>query len=264
MKHTAIKSALMRLMAVFLLSMGTATASAQYYMNVVKKGGDTIQYPVSDIEYVIITDQKINEYVDLGLSVKWATCNVGAEKPEDFGDYFAWGETEPKTDYSWSTYKWCNGSASTLNKYCRFSEYGNEGFTDTLMVLSPEDDVAHVKWGGCWRMPTMLEQDELLNNCTWTWYGSGNSEFNGVAGYKVTSNIEGYTDRSIFLPAAGYRRGERLDLTEEGYYWSSWVFPGSPATGGPFFAVSLEFYSDSYYTHRDYRNYGFTVRPVCP
>ncbi|MBO7112331.1 MAG: hypothetical protein J6V75_00065, partial [Bacteroidaceae bacterium] len=129
-------------------------------------------------------------YVDLGLSVKWATCNVGASKPEEYGDYYAWGETEPKTTYDWSTYKWCKGSSATMTKYCNNSSYGNNGFTDTKTTLDPEDDVAHVKWGGNWRMPTISEFEDLINNCTWTW-----TTQNGVNGYKVTSKKSGYTDR---------------------------------------------------------------------
>lgn len=149
---------------------------------------------------------------------------MGATKPEESGDYYAWGEVETKTDYSWSTYKWCNASDSTLTKYCNNSDYGNEGFTDTLTVLTPEDDIAHVNWGGSWRMPTKAEQDELRNNCTWTWYSGGTwrmptkeecdellntnyclweyVKYKNVEGYKVTSKIAGYTNNWIFLPIA--------------------------------------------------------------
>ena len=194
------------------------------------------------------------KYVDLGLSVKWATCNVGAIKPYEYGDYFAWGETEPKTDYSWSTYKWCNGSYNTLTKYCSYSEYGNEGFTDTKTTLDMEDDVAHVKWGGSWRMPTNDEQNELRLNCTWTW-----TTLNGVNGYLVTSNKTGYTDRSIFLPAAGYRGDSDLyNVGDYGYYWSSSLYAGNPNL-----AWSISFPSGSVYTVGSHR-YGHSVRPVCP
>ena len=91
------------------------------------------------------------EAVDLGLSVKWASCNVGATTPEDCGDYYAWGEIEEKENYDWSTYKWCNGSYDTQTKYCTNSSYGT---VDNKTTLDLEDDVAHVKWGGSWRMPT--------------------------------------------------------------------------------------------------------------
>ena len=195
------------------------------------------------------------EYVDLGLSVLWATCNVGAEKPEDFGEYYAWGETETKTDYSWSTYKYCNGSP--LTKYCNDSSSGNNGFTDTKTTLDPEDDVAHVKWGGDWRMPTHAELDELSNtdNCTWTW-----TTLNGVNGCLVTSKKSGHEGASIFLPAAGYRYDTYLSRVGSlGYYWSS-----SLRTGYPRNAWGVCFYSDDHYTLSDYRSYGHSVRPVCP
>ena len=201
------------------------------------------------------------QYIELGLSVKWASLNVGASKPEEYGDYYAWGETETKTDYSWSTYKWCNGSYTTMTKYCNNSSYGNNGFTDTKTTLDPDNDVAHVKWGGSWRMPIKAEQDELHNSCTWTWYSSGNTEFNGVAGYKVTSNVPGYTDRFIFLPAAGYRSG--TGLSGVGSFGS--CLSSSLYTGNPSGAWSLDFDSDGVNRY-DYgnRGNGFSVRPVCP
>lgn len=129
-------------------------------------------------------------YVNLGLSVNWATCNVGAEKPEDYGDYFAWGETddEKKDEYWWTSYKYCNGSNKSLTKYCYDSRYGLNGFVDNKTVLEPDDDVAHVIWGGKWRMPTVDEFNELIDSCTWTW-----TNRNGVNGYKVTGNKPGYT-----------------------------------------------------------------------
>ena len=201
--------------------------------------------------------EAVHEYVDLGLSVKWATCNVGAEKPEEYGDYYAWGETETKADYSWSTYKWCKGSSSTFTKYNTDS---SRGTVDNRTVLDAEDDVAHVKWGGNWRMPTEAELDELHNSCTWTWYSSGNTEFNGVAGYKVTSIKSGFTDRSIFLPAAGWRRGTDLNYAGSGGgYWSSSLF-----TDPPDYARFLYFYSDYLSTSYNGRYCGQSVRPVCP
>ena len=103
-----------------------------------------------------------HEYVDLGLSVKWATCNMGASSPEEYGDHYAWGETETESTYDWNTYKWCKGSKNTLTKYCTDSDYGT---VDNKTVLDPEDDVAQVKWGGNWRMPTDAEIEELRENC---------------------------------------------------------------------------------------------------
>lgn len=141
---------------------------------------------------IIIND---HEAVDLGLSVKWATCNVGAEFPEQYGGYYAWGETEEKSNYSWSTYKWCKGSYDSLSKYCTNSRYGN---VDNKTVLDSEDDVAHVKWGDNWRMPTLDEFGELVEKCTWEW-----TTVNGVGGHKVTAP----NGNSIFLPATGSRDG---------------------------------------------------------
>lgn len=196
-----------------------------------------------------------HEWVDLGLSVKWATCNVGAKSPEEYGDYYAWGEIETKSIYYWSTYKYCNGSISKLTKYCNDSISGDNGFIDNISTLEMIDDVASLKWGGLWRIPTREEFRELLNNCTWTW-----TTLNGVIGYKITSNISGYTDRSIFLPAAGNSDGSRLDdVGSQGDYWSS-----SANSGNPHVVWSLEFNSDFQGTDYVYRFYGFTIRPVCP
>lgn len=133
--------------------------------------------------------------VDLGLSVKWATRNVGASSPEGYGNYYAWGETSPKSNYDWSTYRWGN-SETNLTKYNTDSSYGR---VDHKTVLDLPDDAAHVVLGGKWRMPTDAEWLELLDNCTWTW-----TTQNGIKGYRVTSNKSGYTNKSIFLPAAGY------------------------------------------------------------
>ena len=196
-----------------------------------------------------IFDANGHEYVDLGLSVKWATCNVGATTPEEYGGYYAWGETEEKDDYGWSTYKWCNGSYDTMTKYCTNSSFGT---VDNKTVLDPEDDVAHVKWGGSWRMPTRAEQDELLDNCIWT-----RTTQNGVNGYKVTSKTNG---NSIFLPAAGERVGTFLNSSgSSGFYWSS-----SLRDGGSSYACNLLFLNGDY----DWKDYclrydGSTVRPVC-
>ena len=193
-------------------------------------------------------------YVDLGLSVKWATCNVGANNPEDYGDYFAWGETTTKSTYSWSTYKYCNGSSSTLTKYCNMSSYGNNGFTDNKTQLDLSDDAARANWGGSWRMPTTAEQDELRSNCTWTW-----TTQNGVNGYKVTSKKNG---NSIFLPAAGYRSDRSLyGVGVSGYYWSSSLYTGY--ADYPDTAYYLGFVSDYVDWYYDDRVYGHSVRPVC-
>ena len=191
----------------------------------------------------------VHEYVDLGLSVKWATCNVGASSPEDYGDYFAWGETTTKSTYDWSTYKYCNGSSSTLTKYNTDSYYGT---VDNKTQLDLSDDAARANWGGAWRMPTDAELTELLEQCTWTW-----TTQNGIKGYKVTSKSNG---NSIFLPAAGYHRGSSLAFAgSDGYYWSS-----SLLTSYPDDAWYVCFVSSNVARSNDYRDYGRSVRPVCP
>ena len=195
--------------------------------------------------------KKISEYVDLGLSVKWATCNVGATTPEEYGDYFAWGETQPKDCYVWSTYKYCNGSRNTMTKYCIDPDYGT---VDNKTTLELTDDAARVNWGGKWRMPTKAEYDELMNttNCTWTW-----TTQNGVKGYKVTSKKNG---NSIFLPAAGYRYVYGLYYAGSyGYYWSS-----SLNTSYSGDAYGVYFNSDRVGWDSNYRYYGHSVRAVCP
>lgn len=199
-------------------------------------------------------DDKFNShtYVDLGLpsGLLWATCNVGADNPEDYGDYFAWGETTAtKSRYDWDIYKWCHGSSWTLTKYNTDSSYGT---VDNKTVLDLSDDAARANWGGGWRMATKDEWQDLKDNCTWTWTTQG-----GHNGYKVTSKSNG---NSIFLPAAGYRWDSDLyDAGTTGYYWSS-----SLNEGYPNYAWRVGFNSgdvdDWYYSRRDF---GQSVRPVC-
>ena len=189
------------------------------------------------------------EWVDLGLpsGIKWAACNVGATKPEEYGGYYAWGETEEKEDYSWETYKWANGNEVTITKYCTDS---NIGTVDNKTVLDLEDDVAHVKWGGSWRMPTLDEQQELLNNCTWSW-----TTQNGVNGCKVTSKTNG---NSIFLPAAGCRYGTSLNVS--GFICSYWSNSLNDVYSGGAYGLA---YSCDYYELANFlRSYGYSVRPV--
>ena len=184
--------------------------------------------------------------VDLGLSVKWASCNVGANKPEEYGDYFAWGEVKPKEDYDWSTYKHCRGSYDSMTKYCTSSSYG---IVDNKTVLDPSDDAATVNWGGSWRMPTRAEQDELRKKCKWTWTSQ-----NGVKGYKVI----GRNGNSIFLPAEGYMfEGTLNKAGSYGGYWSSSL------DTSPDFAYYVLFDSDLVDRYFSNRYYGLAVRPVC-
>ena len=188
-----------------------------------------------------------HEYVDLGLSVKWATCNVGASSPEGYGSYFAWGETSPKSEYTWANLKYCNDTTGDS-----FSKYNqNQGGTkDNKTVLDLSDDAAHVNWGGSWRMPTDAEFQELIDKCTWTW-----TTVNGKNGYKVVSKSNG---NSIFLPAAGFRSGTSLGSADSyGYYWSS-----SLDESNSYYARGLDFSSDSRSTNYNDRGYGGSVRPV--
>ncbi|MBQ5826344.1 MAG: hypothetical protein IIW46_02555 [Bacteroidaceae bacterium] len=194
-----------------------------------------------------------HEYVDLGLSVKWATCNVGADSPEDYGDYFAWGETSPKSTYDWSTYKWCKGAYDNLTKYNTNSGFGT---VDNKNQLDLSDDAARANWGGSWRMPTDEEFIELGEKCSWK-----RTTQNGVKGYKVTSKTNG---NSIFLPAAGDRIGSSLDDAGScGSYWSSSLetfMDGVICDAGTvvFFHPSLVNWNARY------RYEGNSVRPVCP
>lgn len=187
------------------------------------------------------------EFIDLGISVKWASCNIGANFPEQYGNYYAWGEIEEKGEYSWNTYKWCNGSVNSLNKYCDNSSYGT---IDNKTVLDLADDVANAKWGGNWRLPTLEEQKELLSKCTWEW-----TSFNGVKGYKVI----GPNGNNIFLPAAGYRDGGELyDNGNSGYYWIS-----SLKNIHCSYAYYIYFNNGTYDWSNYYRYLGYSVRPVC-
>ena len=193
-----------------------------------------------------ITDSRA---VDLGLpsGLKWASCNVGATAPEEYGGYYAWGETEEKSDYSWDTYKYYNGISKSITKYSTDSYYG---FVDNKTTLQPCDDVAAVKWGGTWRMPRLDEIKELKDNCTWEW-----TTLNGVNGYHVT----GPNGNSIFLPAAGYRRDAEVYYRgSDGYFWSSSLNSSRSSD------ADYLYFTTGYYNWLDSRRYvGLTVRPVC-
>jgi hypothetical protein len=193
------------------------------------------------------------EYVDLGLpsGTLWATFNVGATKPEEFGDYFAWGETAPKTTYNWETYKHCNGSPDQLTKYCDKSKRGYKGFTDKLFVLQPSDDAATVNWGKEWRTPLIEEWGELQENTSYMW-----TTLNGVKGCLFTAR----NGNTLFLPAAGNREGmKRYD--DLGRYWSSTLdyYYRNFRTSSHFLGFSPNGCAIGLIS---YRSYGFSVRPV--
>lgn len=208
------------------------------------------EYAVADTTLTLVQEGNPDglpyEAVDLGLSVKWASCNVGAEFPEEYGDYFAWGETEEKDCYGWSTYKWCNGSSDTQTKYCTNSSYGT---VDGKNTLDPEDDAATANWGSPWRMPTRSEIEELIDNCTWSW-----TIQNGVNGYKVT----GSNGNSIFLPAAGNRDGmEVYACGSFGCYWSGMLYKNYGD-----YVYTLNFTGSYWIWLYSLRSAGHTVRPV--
>lgn len=182
---------------------------------------------------------KNHTWVDLGLpsGTKWATCNVGATKPEEYGNYYAWGETETKDFYSWDTYKY----GSNPTKY---------NSTDKLTTLEAADDAATANWGEKWRTPTKAEWQELHECCTWNW-----TTLNGVKGYEVKAA----NGNSIFLPAAGYRGYEILMNTQhDGFYWSSSLAD----YGFPYNAYAADFYQRNVIIAELNRYYGQSVRPV--
>lgn len=229
--------------------------TAQEYLYIIEKDSYYLQEKVAvavgdvdSISFVAPNECMENgyEWVDLGLSVKWATCNVGATKPEEYGNYYAWGETEPKTTYTLSTYKWCNGSDDTFTKYCTKSYYGT---VDNKVVLELADDAARANWGGAWRMPTDSEWYELIDDCTLTW-----TTLNDVNGY----NVEGPNGNSIFLPAAGYYSNIHLyNAGSYGNYWSS-----SLSAIDPYLVWKVNFGS-SWFLRNDFHRYvGNSVRPV--
>ena len=190
-------------------------------------------------EYDIFRGDETHMYaVDLGLSVKWACCNIGAEIPEEYGSYYAWGDPEEKDSCAWSVYKWHDNNINEITKY-------ND--EDGKRVLDPSDDIAQIMWGEDWRMPTQAEIQELMECCEWEW-----TSVNGVYGYEVSGN-----GNSIFLPAAGYRSGTSLDTAAGCYgtFWSSTPYNGSNAK-------YFYFYSSRHYESVCNRSYGRTVRPV--
>ncbi|MBR3472762.1 MAG: hypothetical protein IKH22_09310 [Prevotella sp.] len=196
--------------------------------------------------------------VDLGLpsGTLWANMNVGASTPEDYGNYFAWGETtglnDEKTYFDWSTYKWCEGSQTTMTKYNTQSDYGFEGFVDNKTELDLDDDAAYANMGTTWRLPSNEQCEELVNSdyTTTEW-----TTLNEVYGCKITSKSNG---NSIFLPATGYHLSSSLyDLGTYGYYWSSTLNDGYP-----YRSWSLRIGSSEASPRARYRSYGFTVRPV--
>ena len=182
------------------------------------------------------------EAVDLGLSVKWANMNVGAKTPSGFGSYFAWGETKTKQFFSWNTYTWSKGDSPSLTKYSTL---------DRKTQLALSDDAARANMGGDWRMPTVDEYEELIDNCKWEWTNK-----DGVNGYKVTSKKNG---NSIFLPITGFRfYGDVQFRAINGIYWTSSLY-----TANPYKAWCLEFnFSDVKVHYGDLTSNRFSGRCI--
>ena len=203
-----------------------------------------------------------HECVDLGLpsGTLWATCNIGANSPEEYGDYFAWGETSGyksgKTDFSWETYKWCDGSEYTMTKYCTDSSYGNNGFTDGKTELEAEDDAATVNWGGYWQMPSQAQFEELINSRYTTAIWTTQNDVNGLL---IVSNSNG---NRVFLPAAGTRYdADRYEAGSWGFYWSRSLY-SEDMDYYPYFGHYLFFNLGSPCTSSNSRYCGQSVRPV--
>ncbi len=191
--------------------------------------------------------------VDLGLSVRWANCNVGAESPEEYGGYYSWGETEEKSSYFWEDYMYID--STNYDGWCDEDEMEHIGYE----ISNTSYDVAHVKWGNGWRMPTESEFDELVNDCSWEW-----TKVKGVGGYRIT----GPNGNSIFLPAASYRAEDWDGKDGEGiygFYWSSNLYGGDYSCA---YGVLFEYYradgevNEDLYFEEQERCLGACVRPV--
>lgn len=212
----------------------------------------------------------VPDAVDLGLSVRWASFNLGATKPEEYGDYYAWGETRPyyisinpltwkegkEFGYEWSSYKWCiGGDKGAITKYCVDSRNGYNGFTDGKTILDLEDDAAHVNLGGEWRMPTEAEWIELRENCTRTWISQ-----EGRYGLKMTSKKNG---NSIFLPAVGYFANTYLYINSSGTFARGQYWSSSLRTDRSYEAMNVWLESDMFAPSASKgRCQGLSVRPV--
>lgn len=234
-----------------------ATVSADGVVKAIDSGTATITATVKDFPSVkatcsvTVVDANRHDYVDLGLTsgTLWATMNVGATSVSDYGDYFAWGDVtgydSGKDTFSWSNYKYCNGSYDSMTKYCTSYSYGN---VDNKTELELSDDAARQNWGGSWRMPSVAQFVELYNECTWTW----TTQY-GVSGYRVSSKKNA---NFVFFPAAGYRESSLSGEGWSGYYWSRSLIESNYAYGLNFNSSSVN--SSNYGS----RCYGRGVRPV--
>ena len=228
-------------LVVMTLVLLAANAQQKHTVDVWVDGHKTTIENVDSITFLYNAVEPTDQYVDLGLSVKWAKCNLGASKEDEYGNHYAWGETAVKETYNWTTYKFMTNSA--LTKYTE---------TDGKTTLDAADDAATAVLGSGWRMPTDAELKELVDNCTWTW---GTLD-NGVKGYKLTSNKNG---NSIFLPAAGdYDGSSYEDVGVYGGYWAN----NRPSSEKE--AYYIFFGARSHSKSTDYRYAGWSIRPVHP
>lgn len=234
--------------ALLLLMTGSQTLDAQK-VAVLLKNDQTIRYDVSQVEAIMFEEEEdMHEYVDLGLpsGTLWATCNIGANSPEEKGYYISWGETQPKEEYTWDTYKYCRGSLETMTKYNVASQYG---LIDNLTELLPEDDAATMNWGPSWQMPSREQVEELINSEYTT---MGSLRLNDKWCLQITSNING---NSIYLPVAG-RIGSDGLYTGGCYYWTRTLYLREPYRGW------YLYFSGGAYSNQAYRSSGYTIRPV--
>lgn len=206
---------------------------------------------ISQCVVTVLEPQIVAEAVDLGLSVNWATCNLGAESPEKDGYYYAWGETQPKKEYSANTYRWYDRESGMFTKYITDSLSGQ---VDGKTVLDAEDDAAHEYWGGNWRMPSNKEIQELISLCDWE-----QTTINGVEGYKISSQVEGYENNWIFIPITGCKVGTTFFEDEEGYYWTNTVNQDDQ-TMADYLYLDRDYMSVWHY----YRYQGRSIRAVTP
>lgn len=239
------------LLALLLCALGAKGDEKKDTMYVVLNSGIVQSYPVDTVNKVVYAndgkitgltscpDNKHPHAIDMGLGVKWACCNVGSKVPGDYGSYYAWGETVTKSEYS--------SANSTSN---------GENASD---IKGTDNDVAHMLWGYPWVMPESSDFNELLDatKCKWEWVSASDGiGFSTPAGYKVVSKK---TSGEIFLPAAGWHSGSSLyHAGSYGHYWSSTPYSNA------YYAYGLRFGSGYHGVGDDGRNYGFSVRPVCP
>jgi len=237
-----------------ILLFGTAFVQTTRAQMVVLHMADnkTFEYSISQLDSISFDE---HEWVDLGLpsGTLWAKCNVGAKLPEGSGNYFAWGETKPKSNYSWSTYAYCKGKANRLTKYCTNGNYGNDGFTDGLTELLPEDDAATANWGEKWQTPDSAQLAELFdsNNTRTNWENR-----NGRWGWLVVSR---HNCKSIFMPLCGFRAdGDYYDVNTEGCYLSRTL----ASEISPLAVYYQDINREGFKTVGSYRYCGYSIRPV--